>query len=205
MKLKKFPGIHISTPEEHRGSCHNSRGAPFFPPHFEMGVPFSVSSRKESWCSCHKSKGGALNLKVERNSKGRATIPKVPMSQSTPDIPDSPALTRLSPQVSTQNMMAGVTALWHLKRKPQIPMTNRQHSLCCLFWDPTPTSNRKLKGRLEGHLLLFKRGHNFLVLFFHLRFWFKCPISAFLGGFAYNGSLHSSPLLPYACVIFPLL
>ena len=146
-----------------------------------------------------------LMLKLERNSRDHGTIQKDPDSQSTPFTPDSNALTGLSPGGSTQNTMACVTALWHLKRKPQIPMTNRQHSLCCLFWDPTPTSNRKLKGRLEGHLLLFKRGHNFLVLFFHLRFWFKCPISAFLGGFAYNGSLHSSPLLSQAWVIFPLL
>ena len=129
MQFKKFRNIPVSTQEEHRGSCHNSRGAPFFPPHFKMGVPFSVSSRKESWCSCHKSKGGALNLKVERNSKGRATIPKTPMSQSTTDIPDSPAMTQLSPLVLTHNTMARVTALWQLERKPHIPMSTRQEAI----------------------------------------------------------------------------
>ena len=51
---------------------------------------------------------------------------KTPMSQSTPDTPDTPALTRLSPRVSTHNTMAGVTALLHLERKPKIPMSTRQ-------------------------------------------------------------------------------
>ena len=44
---------------------------------------------------------------------------KTPKSQSIPDKPDSPALTRLSLQLSTQNAMSGVTALWHLERKLQ--------------------------------------------------------------------------------------
>ena len=44
------------------------------------------------------------------------------MSQCTPDTHDSPALTRRSPREPTQNRMAGVTALWHLEKKPPIPM-----------------------------------------------------------------------------------
>ena len=78
-------------------------------------------------------------------------------------------------------MMAVVTALWHLKRKPQIPMATRKHFLCCLFWDPI-APNRELKGRLEGHLLLLKRVPNFLVFVFPLKFWFKCPISVSFSG-----------------------
>ena len=35
---------------------------------------------------------------------------KTPMSQCTPDTPDSPSLTRLSPRVATHNTMARVTA-----------------------------------------------------------------------------------------------
>ena len=124
--------ITVSTCEEHQGPSHNSRRAPFLLPHLEMRVHFPPSSGKESRLSRRTSRGGSLNLKVERNSKGRATIPKVPMSQSTPDIPDSPALTRLSPRVSTQNMVAGVTALWHVIRKPQILMATRLHSPSCL-------------------------------------------------------------------------
>ena len=53
---------------------------------------------------------------------------------------------------------------------------------CHFGTQPSPSTNGRLKGRLEGHLLLFKRGPNFLVLFFPLRFWFKCPISASVGG-----------------------
>ena len=37
-QLNKFPNITISTREEHRGSCHNSRGAPLSPPQLEMRV-----------------------------------------------------------------------------------------------------------------------------------------------------------------------
>ena len=55
-------------------------------------------------------------MTLQRNSSGRATIQKTLMSQSIPDTPDSPALTQWSPQGSTQNTMAGVTTLWHLKK-----------------------------------------------------------------------------------------
>ena len=142
MQLKKFPNKPISTREEHRGSHHNPRTAPFFHPHLEMRVPFPTSSGKESWHTRCTSRGGALNLLVERNSGVVPPFQKTPMSQSSPDTPDSPALTRLSRRISTQNMMAIVTALWHLKRKPQIPMATRQHFLCCLFWDPHTLQQR---------------------------------------------------------------
>ena len=45
------------------------------------------------------------------------------MSKFTPDKPDSPALTRQSPRVSTKNMLAGVAALLHIERMSQIPMS----------------------------------------------------------------------------------
>ena len=47
-QLKKFPDIPISTQEEHRGSHHNSKRAPFFPPHLTMRVHFPALSGKES-------------------------------------------------------------------------------------------------------------------------------------------------------------
>ena len=78
MQLKKFPNIPVSTQVEHRRSCHNSRRAPFFPPHLEMRVPFPASLVKESRRSLCTSSGGGLNSKVERNSRSRATIPKDP-------------------------------------------------------------------------------------------------------------------------------
>ena len=65
LQLKKFPDIPISTGEEHRRSCHNSRRAPFSPPHLEMRVHFPASSGKESRHSCRTSRGGDLNLKLE--------------------------------------------------------------------------------------------------------------------------------------------
>ena len=51
MLLKKLPNIPASTREKQRGSCQNSRRAPFFPLHLKMRVPFLASSGKESWCS----------------------------------------------------------------------------------------------------------------------------------------------------------
>ena len=78
MQLKKFHDIPISTREKHRGSHHNSRGGPFSPPQLEMRVPFPASLGRDFWRSCHISRGGALKRKVERNSRGPATIPKDP-------------------------------------------------------------------------------------------------------------------------------
>ena len=46
-----------------------------------MRVHVPASSGKESRHSCCTSSGGGLNLKVEKNSRGRATIPK------NPDVP----------------------------------------------------------------------------------------------------------------------
>ena len=57
-----------------------------------------------------------------------------PMSQCTPDTPESPELTRWSSRGPTQNTMAGVTALWRLERKPPIPMVNQTGCLTLLFW-----------------------------------------------------------------------
>ena len=122
MQLKKFPDIPLFTREEHRGSHHNLSRAPFFPPDIEMRVFFPASLGKESHLSHRTSRGGALNLKVERNSRGRATIPKDP---------DAPVHSRYTSFHCTDSAvilgieskrMAGVTALWHLDRKPEIPM-----------------------------------------------------------------------------------
>ena len=91
-------------------------------------VNFPAWSGKESRHSRRISKEGDLMLKPERNFRDRETIQKDPHSQSTPFTPDSNALTGLSPRGSTQNTMACVTALWHLERKPQIPMSTGQET-----------------------------------------------------------------------------
>ena len=52
--------------------------SPIFLPHIEMRVHFPASSGKESRCSRPTSVGGRLNLKLERNSRGHATIPRDP-------------------------------------------------------------------------------------------------------------------------------
>ena len=75
-QLKKFPDIHVPMREDHRGSSHNSRRAPFFPPHLKMRAHFPASSGNESQRSCRTSRGGGLNLKLERNSRDGATIQK---------------------------------------------------------------------------------------------------------------------------------
>ena len=78
MQLKNFPDIPVSTRKEHRGSRHNSRRAPVFPSHPERRVHFPASSGKESLNSHRTSRGGSLNLKLERNYRSRVTISKDP-------------------------------------------------------------------------------------------------------------------------------
>ena len=119
---QKFPGIPVSTREENRGSCNKSGRAPFFPPHLKMRVPFPASSGKESRRSRRTSRRGTLKMKVERNSRGHASIPK------DSDVPVHSRYTSFHCTDSTvilgieSKRMAGVTALWHLDRKPEIPM-----------------------------------------------------------------------------------
>ena len=55
IQLKKFSDVPVYTREEHRGSRHNSRRAPFFPPHLEMRV--LLRQQKGSPRSHHNSKG----------------------------------------------------------------------------------------------------------------------------------------------------
>ena len=64
-------------------------------------------------------------MKVERNSRSHATIPKVPqMSHATPEEHDYPALPRLSHRVQTHMTVGHVTALWEsLQGKTQIPVS----------------------------------------------------------------------------------
>ena len=72
-------------------------------------------------------------MKLERNSGVMPTFQKFPNVQCTPDTPDSLALTGQSPRGPTLNTMAGVTALWRLRRRPLIPIFNPTGSLTLLF------------------------------------------------------------------------
>ena len=103
------------------------------PPQLKKSPGFPSSSRdegplrffvgKESWRSCSTATGVDLNLNLERNSRVVPPFQKTLVSEPTQDTPDSPALTRRPPLVSTQNRMAGVTALCHLEIKKPIPMS----------------------------------------------------------------------------------
>ena len=167
MQLKKFPDIPVSTWEEHRVSCHNSKRASFSPPHLEMRVHFPASSGKEYWCSSRTSRGVDLIWNSWGTPGVRPQFQEIKMSQYTPDKPDSPALTRLSRRVSTQNTMAGITALWHLKRKLQIPMATRQHSLCYLFWESALPPIENWKGDRKITFSYLKEFPTFWCSFFH--------------------------------------
>ena len=132
-QFKKFPDIPVCTREEHQGSrpysrrpsspsssrkeglfpCFVGEGIPAFPLHLKRKLS-PLDYREELQGSCHHFK-------------------RPPMSQFVPDTPDSPAMTRRSPRGPTQNTMAGVTALWHLERKPPIPSDNLTGSLTLLF------------------------------------------------------------------------
>ena len=70
-------------------------------------------------------------MTFEWKSRVLPPFQKTLISQCTPDTPDSHALTRRSPPGSTENTMAGMTALWHLERKPPIPVSTCQEALHC--------------------------------------------------------------------------
>ena len=65
---------------------------------------------------------------LERNSRGRVTISNTPMSQCTPDTPNSLATDTTDIRRPSQNTMVGVTALGYLQRKPLIPMSTREEA-----------------------------------------------------------------------------
>ena len=125
LQFKKIPDIPIATREEHQGSHHHSTGAQLSHPQLEMTVPLPASLSKDYCHSCCISGGGTINKKVERKTRGHATIPEDPqISHFTPEEQDFPALPQLSPQVSNHNMVARETALCdNLEGKPQIPVS----------------------------------------------------------------------------------
>ena len=59
-------------------------------------------------------------------------LQKTPKSQSTRDMPPSPELTQLSPQVLTHNTMARVIVLWH-QEKATDPYVNSTGSVTRLL------------------------------------------------------------------------
>ena len=70
-------------------------------------------------------------MMLERNSRGRVTISNTPMSQCTPDTPNSLATDTTDIRRPSQNTMVGVTALGYLQRKPPIPMSIREEAGRC--------------------------------------------------------------------------
>ena len=84
-ELKKFPDIPVCTPEEHRVSQQNSRTDPFFPPHLEMRVLSLLRLQRNPDLPVAPQEEASLTLKCQRNSRGRSTIRKDPMSTSTQD------------------------------------------------------------------------------------------------------------------------
>ena len=123
----------------------HSRGTSKVPPHFKK-IPISPSSsREEGPFTCFFAEGipaFSLHLKWRRSPldvreelQGSCHhFKRPPISQCTSDTPDSPEMTRISPRGQTQNMMAGVTALWPLESKTLIPMVNSTGSLTLIFW-----------------------------------------------------------------------
>ena len=112
-QLKDSPVSPFSSGKEGPFPSCVREGIPEFPTHIKRRQS-PLDAREEIQGSCHHCK-------------------RPPMSQCTPDTPDSPALTRRSPRGLTQNTMADVTVLWHLERKPLIPMVNPTGNLTLLF------------------------------------------------------------------------
>ena len=120
--LERNTKVHATTEEEPHVT----------PIQLELRVDSPASSGKESRCFRCTSRGRS-HLKTlvhpresSLNSK-RAQCPNPLLISLIP--PLSPQVsTRLSPRVSTQNKKGGVTALWHLERKPQIHMSSQQEA-----------------------------------------------------------------------------
>ena len=111
LKLKKFPDIPVSTPEEARGSGHRQRSS-VSTAKLEMRDPSLLPRERIPDVSTHLNRRRAAQERREE-LMGRGTIPKVPqMSQSTPEEPDFTALPRLSRRGSTHTTVARGTALW---------------------------------------------------------------------------------------------
>ena len=133
VQLKKFPDIPISTQEEHCGSCHNSRRAPIFPPHLDMRVHFPVSLGKESRRFRHISRGSGLKLKVERNSRGRAIIPKDPDAPIHPRYHCFSCVYSTVTRVSSHNTMARCDSPVEPHKKTTDPYVNLTETLTLLL------------------------------------------------------------------------
>ena len=109
--FKKSPDFPSSSREEYPFQCFVGKGIPAFPSHLKRRRS-QINTREELQCSCHLYK--------------RPRFPNALQIHLTPL-----KLPRRTPFGMTQNTMAGVTALWHLERKPPIPMSTRQEACHC--------------------------------------------------------------------------
>ena len=75
---QEVPQNTVTTQEEYGGSHQNSRRSPVSPTPPKRRVRFPASSGKVSRRSCRTSKGGDLQLTLERNSRGETTKTRCP-------------------------------------------------------------------------------------------------------------------------------
>ena len=117
----------------------HSRGTPMVPQQLNKSPGFPNSSREEGPFPCIFEKGiagfpsdvkrGKSQLDTQEELQGSCHHFKRPRCPNALQIHLTPLqLTRWSPRGRTQNTMAGVTARWHLERKPPIPMSTRQEA-----------------------------------------------------------------------------
>ena len=115
IEFNKFPNITVCTREENRVSCHNSRRAPFSPPHLDMRVHSPASSAKESRHSQHTSRGGRSHPETpEELQRSSHNSKRHQFPHPLKIRPYSPATTRMQTLVSIPNMKGGLRALWYL-------------------------------------------------------------------------------------------
>ena len=106
LKLKKFPDIPVSTPEESRGSGNRQRSS-VSSSKLEMRDPSLLPRERIPDISTHLKRRRAAQERREE-LQGRATIPRVPqMSKSIQGKPVFPALSRLSAEDQ-------LTPRWHV-------------------------------------------------------------------------------------------
>ena len=104
-QLKKSPVFPSSSQDEGPLPCFVGKGIPAFPSHFKRRWP-QFESREELQVSYHHSKGHQCP-----NPHHIHLIPLYWLG--------------CHPENQLNTILACVTALWHLERKPQIPMSSR--------------------------------------------------------------------------------
>ena len=139
LSLESFLDSLEATQEVPRHSHLHSRGTPRILTQHKKSPGFPSSSQEEGLFRCFVGKEiPAFSSQLKRRRSQLDTREELQGSYHDFKSPRCPSalhihltplqLTWRSPRGETNNIIAGVTALWHLEKKPRIPMSTRQEA-----------------------------------------------------------------------------